>query len=240
MILSKTVLVKLCGNNIKYYESLGYKIPKQLCNKYRENKIRVKTGTTLKVAINDLPTGSHYKILVRCDNTKCCHGINNKPFERMISYLQLKTTQGKYFCRKCANNTLDHINKQKIIQTGKIHSKETKEKISSSLRGENNPNFNPKLSKKDRAIKRNIFGYDKWRKNILIRNNYTCQKCGSKEHLQVHHINNFKHFKEQRTDINNGITLCFSCHIEKNGKSFHNVYGKYPSKEKFNKFIKQD
>lgn len=63
--------------------------------------------------------------------------------------------------------------------------------------------------KKDRTCKE----YQKWRKAVLERDNYTCQMCGSKEKLHVHHIRSFKDYSDLRFDIKNGVVLCKNCHL---------------------------
>ncbi len=66
-----------------------------------------------------------------------------------------------------------------------------------------------------------------WRKMVLSRDNYECQKCSNREKLHAHHIFNFANIHpaqyapgEYRTNINNGVTLCLNCH-----KAFHRQYG---------------
>lgn len=57
--------------------------------------------------------------------------------------------------------------------------------------------------------------YSKWRKEVFIRDEYTCQNCkmvGGE--LNAHHIKPFSDFPELRYDVNNGITLCKKCHKE--------------------------
>jgi 5-methylcytosine-specific restriction endonuclease McrA len=129
---------------------------------------------------------------------------------------------------------------------GKKHTNETKRKISIThqksgrYNGKNNPNYNHNLTENDRIISKNrnhISGYGRFKKEVLKRDNYTCQKCGSHEHLQVHHINNFKDFKEQRTELNNGVTLCKNCHESNLNKGIHNLYGRYPTKNQFDIFM---
>ena len=63
--------------------------------------------------------------------------------------------------------------------------------------------------------RRDDMEYIKWRILVLNRDNYTCLNCG--EHgddtvLHVHHIKRYADNEELRTDINNGITLCYECH----------------------------
>lgn len=67
----------------------------------------------------------------------------------------------------------------------------------------------------ENRLSRNSTKYKKWRQKILERDNFLCQKCFLKHSkLEVHHIKEFSKFKELRTDINNGITLCTKCHKE--------------------------
>jgi len=55
--------------------------------------------------------------------------------------------------------------------------------------------------------------YVQWRKAIYKRDDYTCQKCGVKGgRLEAHHIKPFATHPELRFDVDNGITLCKSCH----------------------------
>lgn len=61
---------------------------------------------------------------------------------------------------------------------------------------------------------RDSFQYKNWRKAIFERDNFKCQKCGSKEKINAHHIFAWKYYPEKRYDIDNGITLCENCHIK--------------------------
>jgi 5-methylcytosine-specific restriction endonuclease McrA len=52
-----------------------------------------------------------------------------------------------------------------------------------------------------------------WRSAVFLRDNYTCQICGTEGgKLQSHHIESWKTHPELRWDINNGQTLCLTCH----------------------------
>lgn len=42
-----------------------------------------------------------------------------------------------------------------------------------------------------------------------------CEKCGSKEKLEAHHIIGWSEYPQGRIDIKNGICLCLKCHTEK-------------------------
>lgn len=48
------------------------------------------------------------------------------------------------------------------------------------------------------------------RKHILSRDNYTCQRCGSEQNLEVHHMTpRTEGGKDQDSNL---ITLCKACH----------------------------
>lgn len=64
---------------------------------------------------------------------------------------------------------------------------------------------------------------NRFKRIVLERDEYTCQCCGvglpqgsllDSSELQVHHINSQENFPEQRTNPNNGITLCINCHSD--------------------------
>lgn len=57
-----------------------------------------------------------------------------------------------------------------------------------------------------------------WRKQVFERDKYTCQKCGIKGYLQAHHIIPFSKDFSKAFDIENGLTLCVSCHEEIHGR----------------------
>lgn len=65
MLLSQEVEVKVVGRNMRYYEELGYEIPKYFNKK--ENKYCVKRGTTITVKIKDIPKQSHVMVDAKCD-----------------------------------------------------------------------------------------------------------------------------------------------------------------------------
>ena len=81
---------------------------------------------------------------------------------------------------------------------------------------------------------RKLYDNKKWKNNIKERDHDTCQKCGSKINIQVHHIIPFSFLcKETKLiglpkalyNLENGITLCLDCHK----KTF--TYGKPGSEE---------
>lgn len=81
--------------------------------------------------------------------------------------------------------------------------------------GENHHNWKGGISLQVYKI-RNSKKYTEWRKEVYKRDNWICQYCGKKckKDIIAHHINVFSEFPDLRFDINNGITLCRSCHLK--------------------------
>ena len=67
--------------------------------------------------------------------------------------------------------------------------------------------------------------YKKFRKGILIRDNYTCIECGlRKKSNHTHHIKSRENFPELCFDQSNVVTLCKSCHTKEENKNGFNNY----------------
>lgn len=117
-------------------------------------------------------------------------------------------------------------------KVGYIHTVEQKRKISESLKGkrvsiktefkkghknkhsmkgENNSNWKGGISNIKFRL-RQTKEYRLWRKAVLERDNYTCIWCGRTNNIQTDHIKPFALFPELRFAIDNGRTLCVSCH----------------------------
>ena len=67
--------------------------------------------------------------------------------------------------------------------------------------------------------------YREWRIGV-IRRDTKCVVCGSIKGRQAHHLNHASFFPIQRFNLDNGVTLCTSCHSQ-----YHNNYHK-STKEK--------
>lgn len=103
--------------------------------------------------------------------------------------------------------------------------------------GENSPSYNPNMTNEDRIIQRKTNEYYLWRKSVYEKDNYTCQCCGDDKggNLNAHHLVNYMENEELRTDIDNGITLCKTCH-----KTFHDTYGyRNNTKEQINEYLEK-
>ncbi len=57
------------------------------------------------------------------------------------------------------------------------------------------------------------YEYKKWRRAIFNRDNYTCQSCDKRGgDLEADLIKQYAFYPDLRLDIDNGRTLCKSCH----------------------------
>ena len=90
------------------------------------------------------------------------------------------------------------------------------------LTGREHPRWNPSISDGRRVEERFAIEYRQWRTSVFERDLYTCRKCCNDTgcRLNAHHLDGYAENTDRRFDIDNGITLCVSCH-----KEFHKRYG---------------
>ena len=132
--------------------------------------------------------------------------------------------------RKCSEATKKKMSE---ARKGFKHTKEAKIKMSKSHSGKNHYNWQGGITS-EADKRRSGLQYHWWRKDVLIRDNYTCQKTGETDCvLNVHHIYNIEDSIPLNYDINNGITLSVEAH-----RAFHRIYGyKYNSQEQIDEFL---
>jgi len=105
MLLTEEVEITLNSRNIKYYEDLGYEMPRY----YNKNnsKYLVKRGTKIIVKVKDLQLGCNEKVKIQCDN---CEKKYNIGFNKYNSHVR---ENDKYYCKKCAIKLFATIKNQK-------------------------------------------------------------------------------------------------------------------------------
>lgn len=81
MILTREIVIKISESNYQYYDDLGYDVV---------------IGETIKIPIELMSKGSHYKILCKCD---IC-GIEKEVLFK--NYIKYDNNWGEYMCRKCS------------------------------------------------------------------------------------------------------------------------------------------
>ena len=125
------------------------------------------------------------------------------------------------------------VHKNHRLKPGRTFSEEHKANIRKSLiarvaYGEKNPNWKGGLTVKNLQA-RGSWEAREWKKNSLIRANHSCEKCGvadgttcdccgTRVKLHVHHIKSFSKFPEIRFDPANSEVLCPKCHFAEHGR----------------------
>lgn len=95
---------------------------------------------------------------------------------------------------------------------GLKHSLETRKRMSVSRGGAKHWHWRGGLTTMNHSI-RNSFEYRLWRAAVFLRDNYTCLWCGTRGgRIEADHIQRFTDAPDLRFAIDNGRTLCHSCH----------------------------
>jgi len=62
-------------------------------------------------------------------------------------------------------------------------------------------------------------GMNKFKREVLERDNYTCVCCGYDDELEIHHLEGVTENPDLMAVVDNGVTLCRYCHLK-----FHHIY----------------
>ena len=109
------------------------------------------------------------------------------------------------------------IEAARIANTGLKRSVESRKKNSEAHKGAKSHLWKGGITPINLSI-RNTVEYRLWRESVFKRDNWTCIWCGKKSvqgarlELNADHIKPFSLFPELRFAIDNGRTLCISCH----------------------------
>lgn len=116
----------------------------------------------------------------------------------------------------CGNEVVARGNRLKngdIKSCGCLHIKNTP-------RGAKHHNWSDNLTDEERGNRRQSRENALWTKSVLEKDEFLCTLCEVRSDLIAHHKDGYGWCVERRTDIDNGATLCRSCH-----KAFHGKYG---------------
>lgn len=124
--------------------------------------------------------------------------------------------------------TPEYKEKQRISKTGELNGMY-------GVTGDKNPQWNPERTHEQRVAERKTNKDRLWRISVFVRDNYTCQVCGDDKggNLVSHHLESYHKNEQGRYDIDNGVTLCKTCHLD-----YHHNHGwKNATKKKFEQFV---
>lgn len=205
-------------------------------NRQRRWKCICDCGNEAIVVSSDLKKG----------HTQSC-GCLQKEKASMTRYIDLK---GKTFGRLTVEKELNPTNNKRmwlcqcscgnksIVSTNALNRKNTRSCgcILKEMIGEKSPRYDKRKTNEERLKGRYMLGGKNavnWRKEIFVRDKYTCVVCGRLGgSLNAHHLDGWNWCKEKRFEISNGVTLCKVCH-----DGFHKRFGKGDNtKEQFEEF----
>ena len=212
---------------------------------------RCACGKRVLVFVSNLQRGGDTKSCGHCNDIVIGKRYNDwlEPVKRVEDYVSPKGSRDPQYEFRCYYGA-ERCKGVFITRASSVKKKSTnscgclnREKAKERLTKENNPNWKNGISDFNIRV-RGLSEIIQWKKDCRKRDNYMCQKCGSKESgkLPVHHRKSFHVICEENNinnsrgveiglekarnckellDRRNGITLCTGCH-----KEFHHIYGK--------------
>lgn len=97
----------------------------------------------------------------------------------------------------------------------KPHTLETRRKMALAHAGSKNPQWRGGRKKPDFTIRRSL-DYRLWREAVFSRDDFCCSDCGDRGvYLEADHLLPFAYYPSLRFDVDNGQTVCRSCHLRR-------------------------
>ena len=247
MLITKTIQVLIVGGTLNYYRSKGV-----VCN----------VGDKINLPIEMLKKNSHSRIQYQCDkcgeiketpysafnrsNDCYCHkcklaisgeervdkSIIGQRFNRLIvlekSYR--KNDRWYWLCQCDCGNKHNVISKD--LKNGNVGSCKC---LQREKAGSKHYAWNHNLTEEERRSRKNqMFMLKRTSRSCFERDGFRCAVCDSNKNIHAHHLNSWKHFPEDRLNVDNLTTLCDPCH-----KQYHKLVKlKDATKENFNIYLK--
>jgi hypothetical protein len=117
MILTRDIDIKISESNYQYYDDLGYDVA---------------IGENIKIPVELMSKGSHYKIVCKCDGC----GIEKEVIFK--NYIKYDNNWGEYFCRKCSERKRKETLRKNFGVDYPIQNKKVLSKILLSMNQEMN------------------------------------------------------------------------------------------------------
>lgn len=147
---------------------------------------------------------------------ECLYKVSkNEMIGKKFGELTVISIAGQKLLVKCSCGVTKEIRAENLrsgstISCGHVASEKASKRMSGAF-GELNPNWKSDKDEKSRLRRNYDSNHHYWQKAIKERDG-RCVNCGSDKKLIAHHLNGYKWFKEQRYNLDNGVTLCFKCH----------------------------
>jgi len=77
-------------------------------------------------------------------------------------------------------------------------------------KGDKSANWKGGIDLENKRVRHSL-EYEVWRMEVYKKDMFKCRLCGKKD-IVAHHLKLFSEFPELRFSVDNGITLCRSCH----------------------------
>lgn len=125
----------------------------------------------------------------------------------LMSRADLKNTTDAKYRKQLEELGLFAFKKDRVVKAGRL----TSQLFVINLHGSRRDNW-----RKIKGYKR-FLKSDEWkaiRKEVLERDKFCCQECGSKTALHVHHLH-YKHHRNEINHLEDLVTLCRFCHEKK-------------------------
>ena len=149
----------------------------------------------------------------------CSEALNGKPRKPLSDETKKAISEalkGKPGTRKGKPHSDESKKAISEALNGRSLSDEHKKAISESMKGEKNPSYIDGRYPETQAIRHSL-KYAEWRLMVFGRDNFTCLECGTRGvELNAHHVLRFANYPEFRYTVENGITLCKTCHYKIN------------------------
>jgi len=203
---------KICLQCGKEFKTTEYKI--------KINKGKYCSVECYRISLIGKKLTKEQKMNIGLSNTgkKHPHTKETKLKIRKARKGKIGNNKGKHWkIKDTSNMNKDKIGKPSPMK-GKNLSKETREKIGNSLRGEKSPLYIKDRTKLKKSEKKHLdTKYKYWMLEVKKRDNWICKLSDSEcnGRIEAHHILNWIDYPEERYNINNGITLCQFHHPKK-------------------------
>ena len=212
---------------INYHHSEETK--KKIAEKAKGRKISEKTREKLRLChIGYVPTPEQRRKISESERGSNHYNFGKHRTKEVIEKLR-KANTGKKASEETKKKMSESLKGRKAWNKGIPLTLEMKKKISNALKGHNVP-ISARIKASERMkgdkcpfwrggvssqsqIIHQSMEYKRWRKSVFIRDDYVCQSCGQTGgYLEAHHLKSFSEYPELRFIVENGQTLCKSCH----------------------------